>query len=170
MYIALEIVTVMLAAATMSLALAHALELPGKLRLTKEEYLAVQAIYYPGFTLGGIAEFASIIAALVLLILTPGNSLQFWLVAGALAALIAVQIIFWTMTQPVNKYWLQNTKLSRVATRFFEAGAAAPAGDWTVMRDRWARSHVLRAIAAALALLLLTSAVALSAAPHGGGV
>lgn len=70
MYIALEIITVMLAAVTMSLALAHALEPPGKMRLTKEEYLAVQAIYYPGFTLGGIAEFGSIIAALALLILT----------------------------------------------------------------------------------------------------
>lgn len=89
---------------------------------------------------------------------------------GGSRALIAVQIIFWTMTQPVNKYWLQNTKLSRVATRFFERGSAAPAGDWTVMRDRWERSHVLRAIASVLALLLLISAVALSATPHGGGV
>jgi hypothetical protein len=43
----------------MALSLAHALEVPGKLRLNKEQYLAVQTIYYPGFTLGGIAEFAS---------------------------------------------------------------------------------------------------------------
>jgi hypothetical protein len=161
MYTALQIMTVMLAAVTMALSLAHALELPGKLRLNKEQYLAVQAIYYPGFTLGGIAEFASIVAALILLTLTPRNSPQFWLVAGALAALVAVQVIFWTMTQPVNKYWLQNTELSRVATRFFETGSAASAGDWTVMRDRWERSHVLRAIASVLAVLLLTTAVAL---------
>jgi len=161
MYTALEILTVMLAAVTMGLALAHALELPGKLRLNKEQYLVVQGIYYPGFTLGGIAEAGSILAAFVLLILTPSNSRQFWLVAGALIALVAVQVIFWTMTQPVNRYWLRNTELSRTATRFFETGTAAPVDDWTEMRDRWERSHVLRAIASVLGLLLVTAAVAL---------
>lgn len=161
MYVALEILTVMLAAITMSLALAHALELPGKLRLDKEQYLAVQAIYYPGFTLGGIAEVGSILAAFALLMSTPRGSSRFWLLAGALAALVTVQLIFWLMTQPVNRYWMHNTPLSRVATRFFEAGSAAPTGDWRVMRDRWERSHIMRAISAVLALLLLTSAVAL---------
>jgi hypothetical protein len=29
------------------------LSLPGKLRLDKETYCAVQTIYYPGFTVGG---------------------------------------------------------------------------------------------------------------------
>jgi hypothetical protein len=29
-------------------ALAHALELPGKMRLTKDAYFAMQHIYYPG--------------------------------------------------------------------------------------------------------------------------
>ena len=94
MYTALQIMTVMLAAITMALSLAHALELPGKLRLNKEQYLAVQTIYCPDFTLGGIAESASIVAALALLILTPRESPQFWLVAGALTALVAVQVIF----------------------------------------------------------------------------
>jgi hypothetical protein len=95
------------------------------------------------------------------LILTPRDSSQFWLTAVALAALVAVQVIFWTMTQPVNKYWLQNSELSSLATRFFETGGTRLAGDWTVMRDRWERSHVLRAIASMLALLFLTTAVAL---------
>lgn len=161
MYVALEILAVMLAAITMSLALAHALELPGKLRLDKEQYLAVQAIYYPGFTLGGIAEVGSIIAALALLALTPKNLPQFWLIAGALMALLVVQIIFWFMTQPVNKYWLQTTELSRVATHLFDTGSATPSADWHVMRDQWERSHVLRAAASMLGLLLLTWAVAL---------
>lgn len=42
MYYALEVLTVMLAAVTMSLTLAHALELPGKLRLSQDQYFAVQ--------------------------------------------------------------------------------------------------------------------------------
>jgi hypothetical protein len=33
-----------------AMALAHALELPGKLRLSKEEYLRIESNYYPGFT------------------------------------------------------------------------------------------------------------------------
>ncbi|MGH6841047.1 MAG: DUF1772 domain-containing protein, partial [Methylocella sp.] len=53
---ALHVLTVMLVAIAMALALAHALELPGKLRLSKEQYLAIQRIYYPGFTIGGAAE------------------------------------------------------------------------------------------------------------------
>ncbi len=42
--------------------LAHALELPGKMRLNKASYRTVQPIYYPGFTAAGIAEPAGIIA------------------------------------------------------------------------------------------------------------
>jgi hypothetical protein len=137
-----------------------ALELPGKLRLTKEQYLAVQTIYYPGFTIGGVAELASIIAAAALLLLTPVGTSQFRLIAGALAALVAVQAIFWMQTQPVNKYWLQSTQLSSAASRFFEAGSALSAADWVEMRDRWERSHVMRAVASTIALLLLTTAIA----------
>jgi hypothetical protein len=122
MYVALQVLTVMLAAVTMALSLAQALELPGKLRLDKERYLAVQPIYYPGFTIGGIAEPAVILATLALLILTPAGTEEFWLVAGALAALIMVQVIFWTKTQPVNGFWLEETELSSTATRFFQTG------------------------------------------------
>jgi hypothetical protein len=40
----------------MGVVLAHALELPGELRLDEQTYLAVQTTYYPGFTIGGMAE------------------------------------------------------------------------------------------------------------------
>jgi hypothetical protein len=64
------------------------------------------------------------------------------------------------MTQPVNKYWLAGTEISRPAAQFFEAGSAPRAADWMEMRDRWERSHVLRSLASAIGLLLLTAAVA----------
>ena len=48
----LQVITLVLVAVGVSLTLAHALELPGKMRLRKEEYVAVQSIYYPGFTIG----------------------------------------------------------------------------------------------------------------------
>ena len=161
MYVALQVITVMLAAVTMALSLAHALELPGKLRLKKEQYLAVQPINYPGFTVGGIAEPAEILATLALLILTPAGTAAFCLVAGALAALIAVQVIFWTKTQPANSFWLEETQVSRPANRFFQSGKGSAPLDWVAARDQWERSHILRAIAATVGLFLLTFAIAL---------
>lgn len=163
MVVFLEVLAALLAAIAMSFALAHAAELPGKLRLDKEHYLAVQTIYYPGFTIGGALEAASIVATLLLLFTIPTGTTKFWLVCGALLALAAMQAIFWLMTQPVNKFWLKDTKLSTAAGRFFDTGAAAidTGADWTIQRDRWEKSHVLRAVAAALGLILLLIAIAL---------
>jgi hypothetical protein len=64
MFLVLQVVTVFLASVAMSLALAHVLELPGKMRLNKETYIAVQSIYYPGFTIGGLGEGVETLAAL----------------------------------------------------------------------------------------------------------
>ena len=137
MYIALEVLTVVLAAIAMALSLAHALELPGKMRLDKEQYFTVQRIYYPGFTIGGISEPAVIVAILILLVMTPRGTPAFWLAAGALLAFLVMQLIFWIMTQPINKVWLEQTKLTASAARFFgterEAGIAhLLLPDWTV--------------------------------------
>jgi len=54
MILFLEVITMFLASLAMSLAVAHALELPGKMRLSKENHIATQTIYYPGFTIGGV--------------------------------------------------------------------------------------------------------------------
>src|SRR5262245_30632720 len=62
--------------------------------------------------------------------------------------------------QPMNTYWLRETELSPSAKNFFALGRADMPRDWTVARDRWERSHLLRAIAAMLGLLLLSVAVA----------
>src|ERR687895_1371780 len=74
MFLIIQVVTVFLVAVAMSLSLAHALELPGKMRLDKDTYLAVQDIYYPGFTYGGLGEGLGMVATLVLLLLTPSDS------------------------------------------------------------------------------------------------
>jgi hypothetical protein len=58
-------------------ALAHALELPGKLRLGRDAYFAVQPIYYPGFTIAGLAEPVAIVLILVLLLATPRGMPEF---------------------------------------------------------------------------------------------
>jgi hypothetical protein len=84
----IQVVTVILVAVTMSMSLAHALELPGKKRLDKETYLAVQAIYYPGFTIGGSVEPLSIVATLLSLFMTRAGDPAFWLTRIALACII----------------------------------------------------------------------------------
>jgi Anthrone oxygenase len=163
MLVTLEVLTVILAVVTLTPALAHALEWPGKMRLSRQHYLAVQPIYYPGFTIAGFAEPLSILATLILLVLTR-DAMQFWLIACALAALVVMHLIFWLVTQPVNKFWLRDTELTASADRFFGKegeGAQSQKTDWTRLRDRWELSHALRSIAAALALVLLVTAVAL---------
>ena len=157
----LEVVAVFAAAIVFALSLAHALEYPGKMRLTKEPYLAVQTIYYPGFTIGGAAEPLSSILVLALLIVSPGAPARTALLGVALGGLIAVQAVFWLMTQPVNRIWAKWLPLGSAGKRFFrpaEEDEAEP--EWTGLRDRWERSHIIRSIAASLSLAALVAAVA----------
>src|SRR5437016_2528061 len=124
MFQTVEIVSILLVALAMAPALAHLLEFPGKSRLTKDAYLTVQPIYYPGFTIaGGIGEVGGLISVLVILVLTPQNVPAFWLRLVALAAMIGMQIVFWVFTQPVNKFWLQSTNLGGFGEAFFNVGS-----------------------------------------------
>jgi hypothetical protein len=52
----IQVLTLAVIVVALSASLAHALELPGKMRLAKDEYFAVQSIYYPGFTIAGASE------------------------------------------------------------------------------------------------------------------
>jgi hypothetical protein len=156
-YAALQVLTVMLAAFTAAFMLAHAFELPGKKRLDRDAYLVVQRIYYPGFTIGGIAEVISPIAALVLTVMTPFGTLAFWLVLIGLLGLAAAHAVYWTVTHPVNKVWLEGETLGKAGAGFFTFASDHDneAVDWTFLRDRWEYSHVARAVLASIGLLAL---------------
>ena len=136
MFDVLQILTVILVALAMAPALAHALELPGKMRLTKEAYFAVQIIYYPGFTIaGGIGEAVGMISTIMLLVITPLGSPDFWLTLVALLGLVSMQAVYWLFTHPVNKFWLQGEKLSGLGSGFFsfasEQAVRATLVQWT---------------------------------------
>lgn len=161
----LQVVTVMLVALAMVPAVSHALELPGKLRLSQEVYLTVQRIYYPGFTIAGLAEAFSMIAALGLAFITPRESAAFGLSLGALALLLAMHTVYWVITAPVNKIWLKGEQLGKAGETFFRMNDGKhemPPADWTSLRNRWEFSHVIRAVLVTIALALLASAVAIS--------
>jgi len=160
---ALQVLTVIIVAVAMALALAHALELPGKMRLSKEQYLAVQPIYYPGFTFGGAAEPLGILMTLLLLFLTPTGTPVFGLTLAALVALSAMQAAYWVLTHPVNNFWLKDMELSGSGAGFFSFDPLSRTGlpsDWKLLRNRWELSHVVRAGLGLLSLLLLVTAVA----------
>lgn len=167
MHLVLEVVAVLLVAVAMALSLAHALEWPGKMRLKREHYLAVQPIYYPGFTIGGgVGEGGGMLATLALLLLTPSGTTSFWLILAALAALVVMHALYWTLTHPVNKFWVKDTQLTPAAERFLHSrgggvGKPVDSDDWKILRDRWEGSHMWRAVFAMLALALLVTAIAL---------
>jgi hypothetical protein len=140
--VAFEVFTVLKTAITLSLALAHALEFPGKLRLDEQTYAAVQRIYYPGFTVVGGAEPIAAIATLVLFLTMRHRSPQFWLLLTAFTALTAMHGLFWVVTQPTNRYWLKDQKLSKAGTKFFnikgiETRKEISKTDWKYLRARW---------------------------------
>ncbi len=169
MFLILQVLSVFLVSVAMALALAHALELPGKMRLGKEAYLTVQPIYYPGFTTAaGFGEGGGMIATLVLLVLTPSQSVAFWWTLVAFVALVAMHAAYWLLTHPVNKLWLRDHDLGGFGAGFFafdplkRSAPAVPHEDrWTSYRDRWEYSHVLRAVLGAISLISLVTGVAL---------
>jgi hypothetical protein len=162
MFQLLQVVSVTLVAVGMTFALAHAAELPGKMRLSKETYLAVQPMYYPGFTIGaGFGEFGAMIAVLILLVLTPRGSEAFWWTLGAFLSLVTMHLIYWVVTHPVNSVWLKGKQMKGFGSTFFSIGVNKDKQepDWTKLRDTWEYSHVARAVFALLSLVLLTIAV-----------
>lgn len=160
MFLALSVLALLLVAVTMGLSLAHALEFPGKLRLDEPTYRAVQAIYYPGFTVGGlVGEFGGMLVLAVLLFLTSTNTDRFWWTAAALSLLIVGHATYWLVTHPVNSAWLRDTQLGG-ASQFFFGLLSAPDADWRHMRNVWEWSHVARAGFATLGFLSMTMAVA----------
>jgi hypothetical protein len=164
MILALQVASVFLVSVAMALSLAHALELPGKLRLDRETYYAVQTIYYPGFTFGGFSEGLGILALMILLLLTPIDGAAFMWTLASLGALIAMHATYWILTHPVNKFWLKDQDISKLGSGFFgfdPVNRARSETVWTRLRDRWEYSHVLRALFSTLALLALTIAIAI---------
>ena len=176
MFNLLQVLSVLLTAVATTTTLAHALELPGKLRLTRDEYLTVQRIYYPGFTISsGFGEGPAPIVAAILLLLTPPRSKPFWLRLLALSGLVGVQAVYWLVTHPVNRYWLRDTLEAEretrqgFASRFFLSDPASKSSleveplptDWRPVRDRWEYSHAARAGLAFMSLIALVTAMAI---------
>ncbi|HET9529465.1 MAG TPA: DUF1772 domain-containing protein [Blastocatellia bacterium] len=106
-------------------ALAHLLELPNKVGLSREDYLTVQQIYR-GWALLGIVIFGSLISTLILTIMLRKKGRAFTLTLIALLCIAASQVVFWTFTFPANQATNNWTYL--------------PA-NWLELRQEWEYSH-----------------------------
>jgi hypothetical protein len=155
----LQVISLVLVAIAAALPLAHALELPGKLRLEKGTYLAVQKIYYPGFTIGGMAEPAAMVSLLGLLVLGPSSGPGFWWTLAALGSLVGAHAVYWFVTHPTNGFWTRNIQLTGLAAAFFSVLSRSVGDDWERLRDVWEYSHVARSVLAMLSLVFMTLAV-----------
>ncbi len=141
--------------------LAHALEMPGKLRLRRDTYLAVQRIYYPGSTVVGATEPPSVLALAGSALATPtdGPAANLRWAAATLAAL--AHAVYWLVVHPTNRQWLRDDdRVDAASSRFFAVQAAD--GDWARHRRRWEGGHLLRCL-----LMLPATALAMTALATG---
>lgn len=169
MFLIVQVLAVCTVAVAMSLSLAHALELPGKMRLDRDAYVATQPIYYPGFMIGAsFGEAGGLLMTLVLLLLTPRGSREFAWTLVAFISLVAMHLAYWLFTHPVNKFWLKDFQLKGFGRGFFRfdplkrsAPGSGATDDWRRFRSRWEYSHVLRAALAGVSFVCLVIAVAI---------
>ena len=133
-----------LASVTIVSPLAGVLEVPGDMRLSRQHFVAVKGLYYPGFTIAGAAEPLALLAIAALLASLPFATAPFWLAALTLAAEAVAHLLYWVLIVPMNGVWLAGA-----------AGRATAAGP---LQDRWERAHVGRSVASTAAFVLLVAA------------
>jgi len=129
-------VGLLLTALTLAPGLAHLLEMPHKLLLSRTEYLTVQQIYR-GWALLGIVVIGALVSLLILTLMTRGLRTVFPLTLTALLCIAATQAVFWTFTFPAN----QETRNWTV-----------PPEHWMALRAQWEYSHAASAVLSLIAL------------------
>jgi len=133
------VASLLLATLAMLPAAAHLLELPNKIKLSGKEYLTAQQLYR-GWALAGIVVAAALLSTLVLLFMLRDWPTAFALAWVAFLCIAGTQIVFWTLTYPVNRMTGNWTFLP---------------GDWPELRKRWEYSHAASAILNLIALVAL---------------
>ena len=134
-------VALLATALALGAALAHALELPNKMALGREEYFVVQRIY-AGWSRLGYLLAAQLIALLALAVMARDERRVMRLVVVALLCLAGAQAAFWLWTFPANAATADWTRMPP---------------DWERLRREWEYSH---AAGAALQVLGMASLIA----------
>lgn len=167
--LALKVAAEVFVAVAMALSLAYALEYPGKMRLDRSTYVAIQPIYNPAFSIGcGIGEGLGVILTFVLLVTTPSGTEQFNWIAAAFASLLAMQAVYWTVTYPVKNFWDERMRPERRGRRFFGLARTAETAAlrerdrlWPLLRQRWEISQIARAFFGFVGVVTIAVGVAM---------
>ena len=120
-------------------AMAHLLELPNKINLSREDYLKVQQIYR-GWALLGFVVVGALLSTLVLTITVRHERKAFILALIAFFCIAGTQVIFWTYTYPSNQATNNWTMLPE---------------NWAELRRQWEYSHATSAVLNLVALVML---------------
>jgi len=120
-------------------ALAHALELPNKIELSKEDYFIVQQVYRGWNQLGYLLAI-ELIAMLSVAALSRYEPRVLWPTLAAVVCLLCAQAVFWTYTYPAN---VATDNWTAIPTR------------WEDVRARWEYSHAAGAAFQTLAMSAL---------------
>jgi hypothetical protein len=136
----LRLITIMLAALTMGMALCHLLEMPAKMRYEGALWLTLLQTLYGVFgPASAIIESGAVTAAAILAFFVRRRHAVFnWTLLGALC-LIAANLAWWIWVSPVN------AALSAMTPETLPA-------DWTRLRDQWEYTHAARAVLQIIAL------------------
>lgn len=124
-------------------ALAHALELPNKMQMTREQYFVMQRAY-DGWNRLAVVLAAELAAMLALVLLYRREMRVLRPVLAAIGFLLAAQAVFWLWTFPANEATAQWT--------------LQPA-NWEALRYQWEYSHLAGAGFQLLTLCALVIAV-----------
>ena len=132
-------VALLATALAMAAAMAHALELPNKMALARDEYFIVQDIYRGWNRLAYLLaiELAAMVAVAVRARRTPRVLFP---TITAIGCLVAAQAIFWIWTYPANTATANWTTIP---------------DDWEALRTQWEYSHLAGAGFQVLALCAL---------------
>lgn len=141
--------TIMLVAVALSAALAHLMELPGKMTYDAGLYVMLHRTLYPTFGhTAGWAEGVALISVVALAWRVRKRRPAFALTAAAAACQVAAMAVFLAFVQPAN------------VTMAAWSLDAIPA-DWMQWRDRWEYGHAARAILESFGLAALVLSVLL---------
>jgi hypothetical protein len=131
------------AALALAPALAHLLELPNKIGLSRDEYFTVQQIY-SGWALLGIVVFGALFSTLALAILVRKRRREFVPALIAFLCIAATQALFWTFTFPANEQTANWTVLPE---------------NWAALRVQWEYSHAASAVLNLIAFIAVILSV-----------
>jgi hypothetical protein len=131
-------------------ALAHLLELPGKIDLARSDYFTVQQIYR-GWSLLGWVLLVELISLVAVVVYARSDKRTRGAAVLALACLIGAQLLFWLFTYPANavtENWTTQPE------------------NWQELRHRWEFSHAGGAILQLVAMASLIVGVISRRARH----